>query len=105
LTVIFDTGDFWIESIIIPRQSVALNTEINLDTGLTRGGHFCGCSGIRDDSNPVTEEEFRTCTIKNVDDSELTYGQEIQTIRCTISNANSFSAWTFGAKFIVFMRR
>jgi len=107
MTIIFQKGNnFWIESLITARTSIAATTTSSFDSTLERPGIFLGASLALDIPTTVTgaEQVLISAGIRQLDNSELVFGDNISTIRTRITNQNA-TAEIVGTKIIVYLRK
>ena len=102
--IIFDTVDFWIESIQFDNFVAAAAVE-NHDLTLKRAGRFVGVASSPWISNAISSDmiEF-TISIKKTDATMLEYGDEISQIRLTLVN-NSAGGNVLDANIVLMMRK
>jgi len=104
MTIIFGGPDSWVEVFFLARRSVAANGLDNTDQLLTRSGRLAGAAGVSDNDVIGNNASRVGLVVKNTDDSALTYGQILTTIRLTLANSTG-SPQTFGAIAIIFMTK
>jgi len=105
MVIIFEMGnEFWIESIVLPRVSIAGGALNVTDQALERAGFFLGCA-LSLDNNGINSVGITTqeCIVRNTDDSDVIYGQAMNTIRIVRAN-NAAGAILSGVKVLIFMR-
>lgn len=100
---IFDNGDMWIETHIIPRAAIP-NGTTQIVIVLDKPGRFVGASVCIDSSE--TAAIVDNCDTIIVADAltELTYGESITQMRVLLQNSAG-GAVTFGAKLLLFMKK
>jgi len=104
MTVIFESAEFHIESIIIPRQVVPGNSQVNVDTTLERPGRFLGASLAIDSNIVETIGEQFSVFISDTSDNEINYGDAISVIRVVLGKTGAAGV-TVGIKLIVYIRK
>ena len=104
MTIIYDKGDFWIESFIEARSSRAAAAAINVNFNLQRPGRFVGGNCCLDTSLAAPQAAECNATITDVLNAELTYGEQIDQVRVRLTN-NDPGPVILGVKCIVFLRK
>jgi len=99
MVIIFEKGgEFWIESFVNARSNVNAAATKTVNFTLTKSGIFIGCSVTVD-----SDSNRQDVGVRNIDDSEITYGQVMTTIRAFARNQLGTAA-QIGFKVIIFMR-
>jgi len=95
MPVIFDDGDNWIQSEIIPRINIGAGGTSNRDFQIIKQGHFVGMSWAWSFSNSLTALEASNIGVaitKTLGNAEIFYGDQFagsQTIRSRMRNGNA----------------
>jgi len=86
MTIIIDMGIWWIESIFVARTNILNGVAFTTSVNPSRGGRIVAVSttvGVANNAANVTS------SIRNADNSEITYGQVFANgIKLTIVNAS-----------------
>lgn len=100
MTIIFDDGDFHIESHNVARTTIATNNNLDFDITLNKPGRFVGASACYDSSsNLIHGVNFKTQA-----DAEILYGDAISTCRASIRNVSGGNQ-ELGMHVIIFLRK
>jgi len=97
-------GNFWIESFLVPRTSISATDTIDTTHTLERSGIFLGCSSSLDNVLGFADAVFLNSVLRNVDNSQLTFGQFITQIESSMTNDKT-SAIISGIHIIVWMKK
>lgn len=99
MTEIYRANGLSIQVYNVTRADLVNASNRTIDQTLVRAGAYLGCSATLDTVNTFVAGLIRVC---NTDDSELTYGQALTTLRIVIRNSTGSNQFV-GAKVIVFM--
>jgi len=104
MTIIFSNGDFWIDSIQQPRNSIPFGTRSIFNINLTRTGRFVGVSCTLDSAGSFTDTQVSINIHNIIGGAVLTYGQVISDFQIAINNHGTVNA-SAGANILFFMRK
>ena len=100
MVIIFDNGNFWIDSIFVARVSVAASTTLQTTHPLVREGSIMAIAvSVDSDDGRVTG------SIRNPDNSEITFAQVSSEVELIRRNLDAGGAHNIGIKCVIFMRQ
>jgi len=106
MTVIFTTGDFWIEDLNVLSSSIPANSNTSVGLGLERPGHCVGIAAVitNNTADEALASQIYTVVRNQSTGGTIVYGQVLSSVGIRRGN-NSASAISFGVHVIIFMRR
>lgn len=104
MTIVAQGNNWWIESFVVPRASIAANAERITDHTLERAGVFLGGNASEDHNIDPILVIGLDLALRNTDDSQLLIGQNITAVRSAFSNDGG-AAKIVGEMILVFMRK
>lgn len=104
MTIIYDKGEIWIDSIRIPFQNVNAGAVVTVDVNLQKPGFYVGSSVERiTQSAAVADLIGTTAALYKTDNTRFQYGQQITSVRVRIAN-NTGGLLNLAAQVMLFIK-
>lgn len=102
--LIAQIGTIRIYEIELPRASVGAGASSQVTENFAEGGRFLGCSTALDsDAGTATSMDI-FCVLRNVDNSQLVYGQALDTVELRVQNSAGVAV-NIGAHALIFLAK
>lgn len=103
MTVIFDNGEFWIETFHLDRSSVTMTSTLTNSFPLEKPGLIVGASAAID-CDSAELEEISISLVNSTVFAALVYGSSVTAVTLIRRNDGAV-AQTFGANIILFLKK